>query len=70
MICDVLHWQTSSCQGWETAPVENLAANSLSDTSISTPFTEEKGSISRTSLAYTALACGGVVTTAYIFYSR
>ena len=48
---------TSSCQGFETAPVENFPANSSSAASISTPLTEENWSISNTSLAYTALGC-------------
>ena len=46
---------TSSCHGLETAPVANFAANSWSDTAMSTPFTDDKGSMSRTSFAYTAL---------------
>ena len=39
------------------APVANFPAKASSEPSRSTPFTDEKGSMSRTSLAYTARGC-------------
>lgn len=53
---EITRWKlTSSCHGFEQAPVANLSAKSTSACSISTPLTEENWSISKTSLAYTAL---------------